>query len=154
MATVQSKCYAVFQQMEKLSFSDVRQSAQPNTVRVRASIPIQFSDSKPTFPLKSLGPVLMSSSADIGTGVCPMKLGRRWGASSGEIPPAPVGSRPQKGPASLCERRAVIGLRTGTRRPHALPALTADNIMQVDGDASGKNEGGGQERWAGSQWRT
>lgn len=84
--------------MEKLSFSDVRQSAQPNTVRVRASIQIQFSDSKPTFSFKSLGHVLMSSSADIGTRVCPMNLGRRWGTSSEKIPPAPEGSRPQKGP--------------------------------------------------------
>ena len=84
--------------MEKLSFSDIRQSAQPHTVRVRASIQIQFSDSKPTFSLKSLGCVLMSSSADTGTGVCPMNLGRRWGASSGKIPPVPVGSRQQKGP--------------------------------------------------------
>ena len=100
--------------MEKLSFSDIRQSAQPNTVRVRASFQIQFSDLKPTFSLKSLGRVLMSSSADTGTGVCPMNLGRRWGASSGKIPPAPVGSRQQKGP--LCEERAVIGLRAGTGR--------------------------------------
>lgn len=83
----------------------------------------------------------------------PYEPGEEMGCLFREDPSCSRGKQTTERPPHLCEERAVIGLRAGTGRQHALAALTADSIMQVDGDASGKNGGGGQERWAGSQWR-